>query len=121
MKRTVRYRYRLVAGLLLVTLPIMSGLALLLTARSSSSLTSASHEKVESLADAIALRVDDWLAERQNSLVVLAGQAERIGADDASIGDVLAGAGDAYDDFEVIQIVEASGSVVASSTDAVGD
>ena len=59
--RLNRLGVRLVAGVLLVTLPIVIVMAMLLTTRSSSSLTDASHAKSASLARAVALRLEDWL------------------------------------------------------------
>src|SRR5688572_32650080 len=87
----VRYRYRLAVGMLLVALPVMVGLALLLTARSSDSLTEASHAKSESLARAVSLRLEDWVGERRDDMEALSRQLSASDVDQGAIEGLLAG------------------------------
>jgi hypothetical protein len=60
------------AAMLVVSLPMMVVLAVLLTTKASSSLTDAAQRKGVSVARAVALRVEDWLSERRESLTVIA-------------------------------------------------
>jgi methyl-accepting chemotaxis protein len=113
----VRYRYRLAVGMLLVALPVMVVLAVLLTARSSDSLTDASHAKSESLARAVSLRLEDWVGERRDDMATLATELSTGHLEDAAIGDVLAGTVQASDDFVSIVVVDLDGSVAASSAE----
>jgi methyl-accepting chemotaxis protein len=115
----VRYRYRLAVGMLLVSLPVMVGLALLLTARSSDSLTEASHAKSESLARAVSLRLEDWVRERRDSIGALGRQLSSADLDDAATQELLVGIDETSDDFASIVLVDLDGSVVASSTEVV--
>src|SRR5207302_1296890 len=66
---------RLVTGMLLVSLPIMSALAVLLTTKSSASLTASSEGKGVSVARAVTLHLEDWLSERRENLTAVAGLA----------------------------------------------
>jgi methyl-accepting chemotaxis protein len=109
-----RFGFRLVAGVLLVSLPIMIGMALLLTARSSASLTHSSHDKSETLARAVALRLEDWINERRDSLAALAVQSSStIGEPNA--GAVLDGLETVYDEFELVVLFDVDGEVLAAS------
>ena len=76
-RRGLRYRYRLVAAMLLVSLPLMVVLAVLLTSSASTSLTASAQDKGESVARALTLRVEEWVSDRQESLAVLADCGER--------------------------------------------
>jgi predicted nucleic acid-binding Zn-ribbon protein len=103
--------------MLVVSVPIMVVLAVLLTTGASSSLTSATEQKGQSLARAVTLHVEDWMSERQENMTVIAGQAtDRLG--DPAIGQLLAGIDKTYGDFTVIEITDLTGKVVASSRPA---
>ncbi len=67
-----RFGVRLVASMLIVSLPLAVALTVLLTARSSASLNAAAADKGVSLARAVTLRVEDWLLERREGMSVLA-------------------------------------------------
>jgi methyl-accepting chemotaxis protein len=111
---TTRYRYRLVAAMLVVSLPLLVVLAVLLTSQASSSLTSASKAKGAELAGALSLRVADWLSERQDSIRVFAGQLSgQVGQ--SSTAAALVDFGKAYDDYTVVEVTDLSGRVLASS------
>jgi hypothetical protein len=64
-RRGMRYRYRLVPAMLLVSVPLMVGLAVVLTTSASASLTSLAQNKGGGVARAVTLRVEDWITERQ--------------------------------------------------------
>ncbi|MET0147175.1 MAG: methyl-accepting chemotaxis protein [Ilumatobacteraceae bacterium] len=109
-----RLGFRLAAGVLLVSLPIMIVLALLLTAQSSASLTHASHDKSETLARAVALRLQDWVDERRDNVALLAAQSSTsIGEPGA--GTVLDGPGIVHDEFELLVVFGVDGEMIATS------
>ena len=109
------YRYRLVAGMLLVLLPIVVGLALLLTNRASHSLTTASEDKGEAVARAVAVRLQDWLSERRQSLTVVASVASGRANDAANTVLVTQVDKSSPGDFTVVEITDLKGTVLAAS------
>jgi methyl-accepting chemotaxis protein len=112
-RRGMRYRYRLVAAMLVVSLPLMVVLAWLLTSLASSSLTSAAEDRGGNVARAVTLHVEDWLSERQEYVSLLAGQASgRLGTPAAA--RLLTGA-QRYNDYQSVEMVDRSGRVLASS------
>jgi methyl-accepting chemotaxis protein len=108
------YRYRLVAGMLAVLLPIVLVLAILLTARASHSLTSASETKGESQARTVAIRMQDWLSERRQNLTALAAQASGRLTDPATAA-LVTQIDKTYADFTLVEIADLTGKVVAVS------
>jgi hypothetical protein len=113
-RRAVRYRYRLMAAMLLVSLPLMVLLAVLLTSQASASLTSAGERKGVQVARAVTVRVQDWLAERRESLNIIAGDA----AAEPSTADTTAAlvrAVKTYSAYELLEITDLSGRVLAST------
>jgi methyl-accepting chemotaxis protein len=101
--------------MLLVFLPIMSALAILLTTRSSASLTAASERKGLSVARAVTLRLEDWLSERRENLVVLARMAAGQPADARTLTLLAQLAGAHKGDFSVIEVTDLTGKVLSSS------
>ena len=100
--------------MLLVSLPLMVGLAVLLTTSASTSLTASAQNKGQSIARALTLRVEDWVSERQESLTVLADAASgQLAADQtrSALGKIDRN----YDDFSLIQLTDLNGKVLASS------
>src|ERR1700722_4283989 len=95
------YRWRLVAGMLAVLLPIVLVLSVLLTARASHSLTSATENQAQSEARAGAIRVQDWLAERHQNLSVIADQASGRITDPANVSWVTQ-TDKTYDAFDLV-------------------
>ena len=63
---------RLVAGLLIASLPVTIVLGVLLTKTASSSLRTATQQGSESVARAVALRMEDWISERKENVDVIA-------------------------------------------------
>jgi methyl-accepting chemotaxis protein len=109
-----RFGFRLVAAMLLVSLPLMIVLAVLLTTSASTSLTSSSQGKGLSVARAVVLRLEDWLSERRESLTVLAGEsANRLKA--GEVRSALSTVDKTYGDFSLIELTDLSGKVLASS------
>ena len=118
-RRGVRYRYRLVATMLLVSLPLMVVLALLLTTSASASLTASAQEKGQSIARALTLRVEEWVSDRQQSLGVLATSVGgRLAAD--QVRSALDAVDHGYDDFSLIVLTDLNGKVLDSSRDGAG-
>ncbi|MEA2565471.1 MAG: methyl-accepting chemotaxis protein, partial [Actinomycetota bacterium] len=110
-----RFAVRLVAGMLLVSLPIMSALAILLTTRSSASLTAASERKGLSVARAVTLRLEDWVTERQENLRVVAALAAGQPADTRTATLLAQFATVEHGDFAVIEVTDLTGKVLSSS------
>jgi methyl-accepting chemotaxis protein len=110
----VRYRYRLVAAMLLVSLPLMVLLAVLLTSQASASLSVAGEAKGVAVARAVALRVEDWLSGLRQSLTVIAGStADRM--DSPVTASDLVTLDKSNEDFTLLEVTDLSGAVLASS------
>ena len=109
-----RFAFRLVAAMLLVSVPLMVLLAVLLTTSASSSLTASAERKGESIARSVALRMEDWLGERQENVSVLATQASTPMTSEQA-GAALANAGKIYHDFDLLELTDLTGKVLASS------
>ena len=110
----VRYRYRLVAAMLVVSVPLMVVLAVLLTTSASSSLTESAQRKGVSVAHAVALRMEEWLSGRRQTLAVLAD----IAATDPTGRETraeLAKIDQTSEDYSLLQISDLTGRTLASS------
>jgi methyl-accepting chemotaxis protein len=110
----VRYRYRLVAAMLLVSLPLMVLLAVLLTSQASASLSVAGEAKGVAVARAVALRVEDWLAGRRQSLTVIAGSSADRMDSPATVSDLVT-LDKSSEDFALLEVTDLTGAVLASS------
>jgi methyl-accepting chemotaxis protein len=108
-----RLAFRLVAGSLAVSLPLMVALAVLLTTSASSSLSTSAERKGVSVARAVTLRTQDWLAERQQTLRTIAGSAD---GDLAStkIRTEMVEHATTSTVFTLVELVDLTGRVVAS-------
>jgi methyl-accepting chemotaxis protein len=106
---------RLVAAMLVVSLPLMIVLALLLTDGASSSLTTSAQLKGGSVSRGAALRLEHWMSERQANLKVIGDTAAQHPLGSPQTADELAKIDDAYDDFSLIEITDLSGKVVSTS------
>jgi methyl-accepting chemotaxis protein len=114
-----RFAVRLVAAMLLVSIPLMIVLAVYLTTSASNSLTSAAQDKGVSVARAVTLRLEDWLSERRASLSVLAAAI----ANHTTVAETrsaLAKVQTTSGDFSVIELTDLSGRVLASSRAGTG-
>jgi methyl-accepting chemotaxis protein len=109
-----RYRFRLVAGMLAVILPLMLGFTAILTAGASSSLSASSERKGLEVARAVTLRVEDWLGERRSDLTTIADQASRGLADPLTVS-LIDEVDKTSGDFTVIEVTDLAGRVLASS------
>ncbi len=109
-----RFGARLVAAMLLVSVPLMVVLAWLLTVASSSSLTSAAEDRGSNVARGVALHVEDWFAERQQQVGVVAVEASgRL--DSAAVERLLVGVQRSSHDYDLVEVLDPSGQVVTSS------
>lgn len=70
-----RFAVQLVASILLVSVPLMIILAVLLTRGASTSLTSSAEDKGGDVARVVTLRLEDWQAERQADMQIVAAAA----------------------------------------------
>jgi hypothetical protein len=108
------FRSRLVAGMLAVLLPVVVVLAALLTARASQSLTKVSESHGQSVARAVSVRVEDWIAGRRQILTVVAARATGR-TDDPAVVDLLAKTGDTYPDLNLLEVTDLTGKAIATS------
>jgi methyl-accepting chemotaxis protein len=109
-----RFAFRLVAVMLLVSLPLMTVLAVLLTRASSSSLTDSAERKGETLAQAVALRLEDWLSERRGDITVIAGTVSgRL--DRAETKALLKRIDNTYGTYTSLEITDPAGRVIVST------
>jgi methyl-accepting chemotaxis protein len=109
-----RLGVRLTAAMLLVSVPLMVVLAVLLTTSASSSLSESAERKGVSVARAVALRVEDWMAERVENLDLIAATA----AGDLSGPETRAALltlPATSDDYSLVEVTDLTGQVLASS------
>jgi methyl-accepting chemotaxis protein len=109
-----RFATRLVAGLLIASLPITIALAVVLTQNSAASLHRATRASGEALARAVTLRMEDWLSERHENMVITASRASgHLG--DPETTALLTKLDHTYGDFQVIEVTDRAGHVTAAS------
>jgi len=111
---TRRFGVRLVAAMLLVSLPLLIVLAVLLTTKASASLSTASQSKGIGVARAVTLRVEDWLSERREGLSILAAQAP-LQLSGPAMTSLLSRSDKTYGDFAVLQVIDLRGNLLATS------
>src|SRR5258705_3060337 len=109
-----RYRYRLVVGVLVASLPISVMLAVVLTRKSSTSLTWAAGHGSEGVSRAVALRVEDWLSERKENMATIAAAATGRLADPATAA-LITSIDRTYADYHIIEVTDLAGRVTAAS------
>ncbi|HZQ83806.1 MAG TPA: cache domain-containing protein, partial [Acidimicrobiales bacterium] len=111
---STRYRYRVVAGVLLVALPISIVLTFVLTRKAETSLTSSASDGAAQVARAVALHVEDFLSERGENLALVAQEASA-SLDGAGVTALATRIDKTYGDFEVIEVTDLAGHVHAAS------
>jgi methyl-accepting chemotaxis protein len=113
------FAVRLVAAMLLVSLPLLTVLGVLLTRASSSSLSASAELKGEALARAVALRLDDWLSERRGDMTVIAGTVSgQLGRSDTKA--LLTTIDHTYGDYSSLEVTDRSGRVITTSSGTSG-
>jgi methyl-accepting chemotaxis protein len=110
---------RLVAAMLLVSIPLMLVLTYLLTSSTSASLTSAAEQRSVSVARSVTLHLEDWLSERQEHLRLIAAQAPRP-LRGSRVDTLLTGVQDTYDDYDWIEVTDLTGKVLATTGQGAG-
>ena len=108
---------RLVAGILLITVAVMSAVVVVLTERSSSALTSSTEAHLEDLAQSATSRLDAWVLLAQSQLPGYAEGLSTAAIPQAGPGSVL----DQYKNqtestFGELDLVSDQGELVASTT-----
>ena len=112
-----RYRYRVVAGILVVALPLTLIVSELLIARASNDLLTTSERTNEAVAHAEADGTDQWIAERQRNVAIVAQQA--VGRLDApAVAETMAATLRTYPGFRSIVVTDLRGTVTASTEGA---
>jgi methyl-accepting chemotaxis protein len=109
-----RLAFRLVAGSLAVSLPLMVVLAVLLTTTASSSLSTSAERKGISVARAVTLRLEDWLSERQETLKTIAASAHGDLASPDVKGELI-DHGKSSAVFTLVELTDLTGRPVVSS------
>ena len=105
---------RVLAGSLLISLPLMAGLGALMYSQGLQSSTVEAEVKSESVASATAERIHLWIAESQAYLAQLAREAIAPEGQRGPIRTPIENAKNS--DFESIQMINASGTVIAATT-----
>jgi methyl-accepting chemotaxis protein len=112
-----RFGVRLVAAMLVVSVPLMIAMAWLLTTAASTSLTSSAKNRGGDVARAVTLHLEDWISERTEQVKLVATEASgRLR--DPSLPRLLAGVQAAAHDYVQVEILGPRGNVVAASRQA---
>ncbi|HEX9098068.1 MAG TPA: methyl-accepting chemotaxis protein [Candidatus Dormibacteraeota bacterium] len=107
------------AGLLLVSIPIAILLGFVMATWSAQTAIDQAKARVEASAQSSAVRIEDWVGERQAELRHVAGeQAGRISS--PGINADLVASMASHSNFAAIQVSDAKGMVVASSRPEIG-
>ena len=115
-RRGLRYRYRLVISMLLVSIPLMVVLAVLLTTKSSTSLTRAAEHSGVSVARAVTVRLEDWMSERHEDLAIVADELSGK-FDGPDTNAVLTRLRKSGGDFALLEVTDLNGTVAVSESD----
>jgi methyl-accepting chemotaxis protein len=108
-----------VAGLLLVSIPISIVLGFMMANWSAQTAIDQAKARVEASAESSAVRINDWVAERQAELRQAA--ADQVGeVASPGLNADLAASMASHPNFEALQISDAKGNLVASTRPEVG-
>jgi methyl-accepting chemotaxis protein len=108
------YSIRVVAGMLLLTIPLFVALGVVISSWSSQTSIDQTKARAEATAEGATVRISDWLGERQGELRILAlDQAGNISSPNLE-SDLLAAA-PAHPAFDEIAVFNSKAAVVASS------
>jgi len=111
--------FRLLAGSLAVSLPLLLVLSISLTVLSSQRITQGASDQSAANAHSAAVALADWVGERQRELSQVArGVQDQV--DSPGLPTVIQALGPVYPNFTVIELVNSGGRVTAS-TNSVGD
>ena len=110
------YTVRIVAGMLLVSIPLSIVLGFVMANWSAQTSIDMTKLRAEASAEAAAVRISDWVSERQAELRTVA--QDNVGAlGTPGINARLVASNASHPNFEVIQIFDINGKVVATSRD----
>jgi len=109
------FAVRLVAAMLLVSLPLTVVLAWLLTSSASSSIAASVEDQAQSVAIDTKANLEVWVTEQRQSLAIFATTLARPQGR-AELQAALAGAVEAESDFSRMELIDLAGSVVAYSS-----
>src|SRR5712691_5823854 len=108
------YSIRVVAGLLLVSIPISILLGFVMANWSAQTAIDSAKARVEASAESSAVRINDWVAERQAELRHVA--SEQIGQlATPGLNANLVASMASHPNFEALQVSDTRGNVVAST------
>jgi hypothetical protein len=113
-----RYRTRLVAGVLVISLPIMATLVLIQARTAAADLRRITDKELLGVAGSSSAAIDEWLSERHENLDVL-GNLLAEGANTATTHKVMANIQSAADDYAMIEVLDRDGTI-AYATDGNG-
>ncbi|MGA7910821.1 MAG: cache domain-containing protein, partial [Candidatus Dormiibacterota bacterium] len=109
------YLVRVVAAMLLVSIPVSLALGFMVATWSAQTITDQAQAQAEATAASTAVRITDWVAERQSELRIMAqGEIGRVSAPD--LNAQLLATVPSHPDFERIQVFNLSGVAVASTS-----
>jgi len=113
------YSIRVVAGLLMVSIPISIVLGIMMANWSSQTAIDQAKAKVQASAESSAVRITDWVLERQAELrQVSSAQAGQLSS--PGINAALVASMASHPNFEALQVSDAKGNVVASTRPTIG-
>jgi hypothetical protein len=111
---TGRYRNRLIAGVLLVSIPVTALMVLVMASRASAHLDLATRLELQRRADVAAVAVDGWVAERKADAAGVAREVS-LGLARERVSPLLVAQTRDSNDLAGIEVVTAAGAVVSSS------
>ena len=108
------YSIRVVAGMLLISIPLMVALGLVISTWSTQTSVDQAKARAEATAEGSVVRIGDWMLERQAEMRILA--QNQVGAMAASnVETQLRAAAASHPSFEGLQVFDAKGQVLGSS------
>jgi methyl-accepting chemotaxis protein len=108
------YSIRVVAAMLLISIPLMVALGLVISSWSTQTSIDQAKARGEATAESAAVRISDWVIERQAELRILA--QDEVGAMAASnVQTQLRAAAASHPSFETLQVFDAKGQLLGSS------
>src|SRR6266853_5555566 len=108
------YTLRVVAGILLVSIPLAVVLGFVMASWSAQTSIDQTKARAEATAESAAVRITDWVAERQAELRTLASAQAGI-VDTPAVQTNLLAAMASHPEYESVQIFDTKANVVASS------
>ena len=108
------YTLRVVAGILLASIPLSIVLGLVMSTWSTQTSIDQTKARAEATAQSAAVRIEDWVSERQAELRILAqDEAGKLGT--STVQSELRAAAASHPTFETLQVFDTKGQLVASS------